>query len=276
MAISQIELQYRYSGKGPVDAKSVVKTYNALLLPDTWYNDAGKVAAYNGMLVAVWLDADTTKNGVYRLHDPAVTSIIKAPDVANEANWHKLVELDELVDIKALIAAAATRTEVEEALANKVDTATLADYYTKAETYSKTEVESLLEIATEDALESIASILRQLEAHIEESTSKFASITGTLADYDTVILPAVAANTLAIEKLNGDVTVEGSIKKIISEAISAIPLATAEIAGIVKAGNDITVNTDGVMSIGYVSTDKLVQGSTTLVLSGGTAEVTTN
>ena len=30
------------------------------------------------------------------LYDPSVTSILKAPDVTNEENWHKLVELDEL------------------------------------------------------------------------------------------------------------------------------------------------------------------------------------
>ena len=96
MAISQIELQYKYSGKGPVDAKSLVKNYSALLLPETWHNEADKVTAYNGMIVAVWLDADTTKNGVYLLYDPAVTSILKTPDVSSEANWHKLAEVSEL------------------------------------------------------------------------------------------------------------------------------------------------------------------------------------
>lgn len=96
MAISQIELQYRYSGKGPVDAKSIAKTFETLLLPETWYNDAGKVVAYNGMLVAVWLDPDKTKNGVYLLHDSAVTNIIKTPDVTNAANWLKLADMSEL------------------------------------------------------------------------------------------------------------------------------------------------------------------------------------
>lgn len=96
MAISQVELQYSYSGKGPVDAKSLVKTYDALLQPSTWYNNAGKVSAYNGMIVAVWLDQDATKNGVYLLHDPAVTSIFKTPDVAVPAHWHRLASLSEL------------------------------------------------------------------------------------------------------------------------------------------------------------------------------------
>ena len=96
MAISQLELQYRYSGKGPVDAKSLVKTYRSLLLPDTWYNDGGKVTAYNGMIVAVWLDPDAAKNGLYLLHDPAVTSILKTPDITSTANWHKLADMSEL------------------------------------------------------------------------------------------------------------------------------------------------------------------------------------
>jgi hypothetical protein len=108
MAISQIELQYNYSGKGPVDAKSLVKTFASLLQPATWYNNAGKVAAYNGMIVAVWLDPDATKNGVYLLHDPAITSILKTPDVSNVANWHKLAEMSELSAVANRLSAVET------------------------------------------------------------------------------------------------------------------------------------------------------------------------
>ena len=99
MAIISISDQYKYSGKGPFDAKSLVKTYAALCDPSTW-EASGKVVAYNGMITSVWLNKDdTTKNGVYILFDPAVTGVTKIPDVANEANWHKLAELS---DVSAL------------------------------------------------------------------------------------------------------------------------------------------------------------------------------
>jgi hypothetical protein len=49
------------------------------------------------MIVAVWLNKDdTTKNGIYYLHDNLITSTFKAPDVTKEENWHKLVEIDDL------------------------------------------------------------------------------------------------------------------------------------------------------------------------------------
>ena len=53
------------------------------------------------MIVAVWLNKeDTSKNGVYFLYDPQVTSAIKKPDVTNEANWHRL---DKNTDINSEI-----------------------------------------------------------------------------------------------------------------------------------------------------------------------------
>ena len=41
---------------------------------------------------------------------------------------------------------------------------------------------------------------------------------------------------------------------------------------IVKASDEVTVATDGTLGIGTVSTDKLVQGSDTLILNGGNAQ----
>lgn len=99
MAILVNSNQYKHTGKGPLDAKLLVKTYADLLLTDTWTVE-NKVAAYNGMITAVWLNKeDTSKNGIYFLHDPAVTSTLKTPDVTNEANWHKL---GGLADLQAL------------------------------------------------------------------------------------------------------------------------------------------------------------------------------
>lgn len=103
MAVFNLTDQYRYKGKGPFDAKSLVKTYDELLQVSSWTVD-GTFIAYNGMIVAVWLNkADTTKNGIYYLYDPAVANTINKPAVANEANWHKLADASAVAELVASI-----------------------------------------------------------------------------------------------------------------------------------------------------------------------------
>ena len=103
MAIIPSSNQYKFTGKGPVDSKTLVKTYANLLTENTWQENGANIA-YNGMIVAVWLNKeDTTKNGIYFLFDPECTSTLKNPDVTNEANWHKLADADGLVDKLSLI-----------------------------------------------------------------------------------------------------------------------------------------------------------------------------
>lgn len=83
--------QFKYSGKGPLDYKSLVKTFAELLDEDTWKSENGSIIAYNGMIVSVWLNKqDTSKNGIYYLFDPNCTSTIKTPDVKVESNWVRL------------------------------------------------------------------------------------------------------------------------------------------------------------------------------------------
>ena len=72
-----------------------------------------------------------------------------------------------------------------------------------------------------------------------------------------------------VDKLTG--SGEGSIQKIVTGAISSIPVATDQVIGLVKASDTVAVASDGTMSITKVSTDALVQGSCTLVLRGGSA-----
>jgi hypothetical protein len=101
--------QYKYNKKGPLDAKALVKTYADLLKTTTWtVNDS--IAAYNGMITAVWLDKDdngnlTDKNGIYFLHDKNVTKVTGVPDVENADNWHRLGGLDSLPDVSDQITA---------------------------------------------------------------------------------------------------------------------------------------------------------------------------
>ena len=105
MAIAKSADQFRYTGKGPLDAKALVKTYAELLDTATWTID-GKVAAYNGMITAVWLNKDdTSKNGIYFLHDANCTSALKTPDVTVETNWHKLGGIENLPGLADQISA---------------------------------------------------------------------------------------------------------------------------------------------------------------------------
>jgi hypothetical protein len=108
-----------YLGRGPLDAKSLVQTYAELLDVNTWTKE-DTLVAYNGMIVAVWLNkADTSKNGIYFLFDTAVTTKLKKPDVTNEANWHRLASLEDLSDLTVQLAniqssLAAFDTEIDE------------------------------------------------------------------------------------------------------------------------------------------------------------------
>lgn len=86
--------QYVFNGRGPFDAKMLVKSYADLLAPETWYDTEGNSLAYNGMLVAVWRDTDLSKNGIYFLYNGSRNN--KDLDVANEQNWHKLVNVTDL------------------------------------------------------------------------------------------------------------------------------------------------------------------------------------
>jgi hypothetical protein len=116
MAIMNKSNQLRYTGKGPLDAKSLVKTYSELLSISTWtttVNGTDTFIAYNGMIVVVWLNKeDTSKNGIYFLYDPAVTSAIKKPDVENAANWHRLAELSDFDNFEARLLALEADTDV--------------------------------------------------------------------------------------------------------------------------------------------------------------------
>jgi hypothetical protein len=103
MAILKSADQFKYVGRGPLDSKAIVRTYAELLLTSTWTTDE-TLTAYNGMIVAVWLDTDEN-NGVYFLHDKAVTKSLHKPDVTNPDNWHRLGSIDNLQGLAEQISA---------------------------------------------------------------------------------------------------------------------------------------------------------------------------
>lgn len=122
MNTALIKNMYKVAGKAPVDAKALIKTYNDLLLETTWevVNDYGNKVnvAYNGMITAVWLDEDSTKNGIYFLQDTNkrnVSSVLNNnPDVTKAENWIKLCDLSAIKALETQIADLNSRLEILE------------------------------------------------------------------------------------------------------------------------------------------------------------------
>jgi len=68
--------------KGPLDARMVVGTYADLTTPATWEDGDSLVWLYDGAIVAVSNDGDTSKNGLYFLND--------ADNYTLTASWDQL------------------------------------------------------------------------------------------------------------------------------------------------------------------------------------------
>lgn len=103
---------YEVSIKKPLDARSLVSDYEALLLKSNWVSGANKPIAYNGMIVAVANTADTSKNGLYFLFDPNCTTALKSPDVTVASNWIKIGETSEISELVSRL------SSIEAGLAN--------------------------------------------------------------------------------------------------------------------------------------------------------------
>lgn len=126
----------------------------------------------------------------------------------------------------------------------------------------------------------IAKLDTALQAVIDDKDGTTLNSIKDLADWvknhdgENGVLATVTANKAALDILNGAATVEGSVAKTVADAIAAIPatpVATAQTAGIVKASAEVNVAQDGTMGIGVISTDKLIAGTQTWVLNGGSA-----
>lgn len=179
---------------------------------------------------------------------------------------------------------------VETNLNNKVEQSTLDTNY-----YNKTIIDGKLDAITGASGDTAGSVAADLlgykstnDARVSAIEGSVDEITAKIAAYDTDILPVVQANQGAITVLQSDENTEGSVRKLIKDAVNNIstadiPIATAFAAGLVKASTDVQVAEDGTMMISTISTDKLTgtistdmlsQGSAALVLSsGGSADI---
>lgn len=128
-------------------------------------------------------------------------------------------------------------------------------------------------VANADAIKAInhkdTGILAIAKAYTDSEVAKVsATVSSVSSKADT---NATTLATLIGE--DKDQSIRAIATSIANEAVANIPEATAQVAGLVKASEEVTV-TEGVLGIGKVSTDKLVQGTETLVLNGGSADST--
>ena len=244
MLIAELN-QYKYAAKGPLDAKSLVKTYTDLLSVETWQVETNgrKVnGAYNGLITAVWLNkADPSKNGIYYLYDESVTSVLGTPDVTNATNWHKLEDISALTDLTAKVANN-TQAITDEVIARAE---AIAAIYKAGD--GETPATGLLveEIARASAAEqAIAETLNALIGNDTDKTVREITIEEITKIVDT-----------------GDQTVSAYVADQLAKFVQTS----------LKPSAEITIDEDGTLGIGEVSTDKLVQGEQTLVLCGGDA-----
>ena len=188
--------------------------------------------------------------------------------------------------------------------------ANAADVYTKSEVYTKTEIQNYVsqeayddtavrglvtkaqnaaDAAQADANANAAILATLVGADKDQSIRAIAAdeintLIGGVSDADTItgitslieyvnengadvteMQKGISDNTAALEKLNGGAEVSGSVLSMINAEIAKLVIPEAD-------GTSI-VDTDGVFSVGAVSTDKLVQGEQELVLMGGSASV---
>lgn len=95
VAVSTYDVKYY----GPYDTRFLVPTYADLTDEANWTIEGYGSNAYNGMIVAVGSNTeDISKNGIYRLFDAENPTAKDVPDVTNEANWHRIAEIELVTD----------------------------------------------------------------------------------------------------------------------------------------------------------------------------------
>lgn len=243
MLIAELN-QYKYAARGPIDAKSLVKTYAELLLVETWQVETdGRLinGAYNGLVTAVWLNKeDTSKNGIYYLHDASVSNVLGTPDVTKADNWHKIADINDLTDLIARI------TNNAQAITDEIRARAeaIAAIYNAGDETAPASGLLVEEIARATAAEQ--NIAETLAALTGSDTGK--------------TVRAIAIEEIARMVDTGDQTVSAYVADQIAKLIQP------------KASAEITIDEEGTLGLGEVSTDKLVQGVQTLIFNGGSAK----
>jgi hypothetical protein len=214
------------------------------------------------MITSVWLNKeDTSKNGVYFLFDPAVTSALKTPDVANDANWHKLIELSDIADFTS-------RLSVMESELSGIKTrlATLEESQLVLRRDNEYNFKNITPKANEICVVDVAGY--GIRVKIGDGESAFVDLPYiddyVLKSIDSVIIKGYLYQENFYADASHEVLLEGIVGRIYIDAVSSklytytgvkyeaqktsLPNATAEIAGVMKLYDTVGTNTDGTMT----------------------------
>ena len=171
--------------------------------------------------------------------------------------------------LQGLVGETAVATQISDAIdgALKVDG---AEKYALAshihEIANVTGLQAILDgKAAASDVEALQSTVDGLEAKAHEHANK--TVLDAITEDKVSAWDTAQANVIESIKLNGAAIVPAADKSV----NIAIPAATAEALGLVKVDGESIVATDGVISVNAISTDKLVQGSDTLIMDGGNA-----
>ena len=171
--------------------------------------------------------------------------------------------------LQGLVGETAVATQISDAIdgALKVDG---AEKYALAshihEIANVTGLQAILDgKAAASEVEALQSTVDGLEAKAHEHANK--TVLDAITEDKVSAWDAAQANVIESIKLNGAAIAPAADKSV----NIAIPAATAEAIGLLKVDGESIVATDGVISVNAISTDKLVQGSDTLIVDGGNA-----
>lgn len=203
------------------------------------------------------------------------------------------------------------KNELEGKINNKADASALDNYFTKEETLGitgtvaegKTLVSLIEEVQTtasqeDDAIKALitaeetratkaeaalggridgldAAIQAVLENEDGTALNSIKELALWIKEHDTDVLPVVNKNKEDIAAIiDADTGILAKANKYTDDKIAGIPAATADALGLVKYDNK-TIKKDETdhLYVAEVSTDLLVQGSKTLILNGGSADI---
>lgn len=171
--------------------------------------------------------------------------------------------------LQGLVGETAVATQISDAIDGALKVDGEEKYALASHTHEIANVTGLQAIldakAAASDVETLQSTVAGLEAKAHEHANK--TVLDAITQEKVDAWDAAQANVIESIKLNGTAIAPAADKSV----NIAIPAATAEALGLVKVDGDSIVSNEGVISVNAISTDKLVQGSDTLIMDGGNA-----
>lgn len=222
---------------------------------------------------------DTEVRGLIGDNANAIAAIYTAPNGETPASG---VLATEIARVEGLVSAEQARAEGIEAN-HEGRIATMENFWKAADDPEGT-IDKLAEIVKyiEDDKTGALDMAADIQANADAIAAIYTpaegenAASGYLAAEITRAQAAEKANADAIALINDNTNgILAQAKKYTDDAIVALPLATTEVAGLVKSSegfNKVTVETDGTMTVNKVSTSTLyVPEGEELIINGGAA-----